>query len=181
MPTFPGRWTGTCGSGWRRLEELRSVTRRHTGKAWTPGIWLYTLETLRQELKRLLPKRLRRVGEVLVRRWMLRMATRMACYADGWLGPEGCLVLPRRWGKAHLTLQAVDLPADREMTLKLVLDGSPVRTLSFSEPSSVRVSVELPRRREAPFCVLDLISSYWFRTPQDPRRMAVRLVELEGG
>lgn len=175
-------WSGTktTTGGWKRLRELRSVTRRHTGKAWTPGVWLYTLDTLRAELARLLPRRLRPLGEALIHRSMLRVATRMACYPDGWLGPDGCLALPRRWRQANLTLQAVELPADREMTLKLALDGRALRTLTFAEPGSVRLSVEIPRDRQTPFCRLDLVSSYWFRTPRDRRRLAVRLVELEG-
>lgn len=175
-------WSGTKTStgGWRRLRELRWVTRRHTGKAWTPGVWLYTLDTLGEGLARFLPRRLRGLGGALVRKSMLRVATRMASYPDGWLGPDGCLALPRRWRQVHLTLEAAKVPADREMTLKLSLDGRLLRTLTFAEPGVVELCVELPRRREAPFCMLDLVSSYWFRTPQDPRRLAVRLVELEG-
>ena len=175
-------WAGTktAGGGWRRQRELRSVARRHTGRAWTPGIRLYALDALRQQLARGLPPILRRMADTLLHRLALRVVTRMACYPDGWLGPDGCLVLPRRWGRARVVLEAVRLPADGELIVKVAVDGEPVRALTFKEPGSTELTLELPARRDLAFCTVDLVSSYWFRTEEDPRRLSLVVRELAG-
>ena len=174
-------WEGTktATGGWQRLRELRAVTRRHAGTAWTPGIRLYALDTLRSQLARRLPRRLQRVVESLVRAAALRVATRMACYPDGWLGPRGSLVLPRRWGGARFTVQAVRLPTGRSQRVDLTVDGRLVRTLTFERPGSVPVVCELPPRADTPFCSIGLVSDHSFRGTDDPRRLSVRVSGLE--
>ena len=173
-------WSGTktAGGGWERLRELRAVTRRHAGSAWTPGIRLYTLDTLRTRLSRRLPAALRSPAEALLRRLALRVVTRMACYPDGWLGPAGRLVLPRRWRRARLVLEAVRIPESGRLTVELAVDGSASRTLTFDEPGTMELAVTLPPRRDSPFCTLDLVSSSWFRAAEDPRRLALLVREL---
>ncbi len=170
--------TKTATGGWRRLRELRSVTRRHTGQAWTPGIRLYALDTLRTWAAARGPRWLRTVTEAFIGRVEPRIVTRMPCYQDGWLGPSGCLVLPRRWRSARLTLDAVRVPADGGIALRISVDGRPPRELILDEAGPRQLSVEIPGRGASPFCTVELASSYWFQTPEDRRRLAVRVLEV---
>lgn len=170
--------TKTATGGWRRLRELRSVTRRHTGQAWTPGIRLYALDTLRTRMAAHGSGWMRSMTDAFIGRVEPRIVTRMACYADGWLGPDGCLVLPRRWRCARLSLDVLQVPDQGALILKVSADGRLLHELSIDEAGPLQLSLEIPAREDSPFCTVDLVSSYWFQTPEDRRRLAVRVLDV---
>jgi hypothetical protein len=165
--------TKTATGGLARVRELGRLVRRHTGRFWSPGIRLYALDTVARRLAPALP-------EVLAARLTSALAgasRRIACdlpaYADGWLGPRGAVVVPRRWGRTRIELELDRVPADRPVHLRISVDGSTVEELRLERPAVLERCLDLPATGR-PFAEIGVLSDASFYAHPDPRRLAVR-------
>lgn len=142
----------TATGGWRRIRELSRLACRHAGRSWTPGVQLYACDTLHRQVAAATPRWLRaHLAGPLQRRieaLMGRIGTRMAQHADGWLGREGSLVVPRRWGRARITLAALDVPAGG-FEVRFLCAGRCLATTRFEAPGDQVVEFAIPRKTDA--------------------------------
>ena len=167
--------TKTATGGWRRIRELKRLARKHTGTGWTPGTRLYMLDTVHAQLTRRCPWIDRPFGAAR-RRISARIVAGAAVHADGWLGPTGRLVVPRRWRRASISLEAHRLPDGRELTVAVGAAGRTLVQGTAWRPGPFTLVVPLPDG-DGPFVELEITTNVSFRDAAG-RRLAVRCVEL---
>ncbi len=180
----------TATGGWRRIRELARLAKRHAGRRWTPGVQLYACDTLHRQVAALTPARLH--GAVAaplqrrIERLMGHIGTRMAQHADGWLGRDGTLVVPRRWRRVRLILAALDVPPGG-FAVRLICAGQCLATAHFASPGDQVVDLDLADSDEGggePFATIAVHSEHRFR-PQPPspdrRWLSVLCRELRPG
>lgn len=170
--------TKTSTGGWKRLRELRGVARRHADTSWTPGVKLYALETLRAEADRSLAKVLSRMVDALIHRGALHIVTRMASYPDGWLGPAGQLLIPRRYEAVRLKLETVEMHKTCGRRLEVLVDGDSGWIATSDRAGLHEMVLRIPQSVDTPFCPLEVNCGCSFTTLEDPRRLSVRVLEL---
>ncbi len=153
--------TKTQSGGWPRLRELRRVVRRHAGRSWTPGLKLYAFDTLNRDFGRRLPRVLRPFLERSVTRAMRSVQEHMQVYADGWLGPRGALLLPRRWGRARVEFEALLVPPGTH-AVQLVAEGQLLSCWSVSAPGPYVAEFAVPAGA-SPLAEIRVLSSFSFR------------------
>jgi glycosyltransferase involved in cell wall biosynthesis len=168
----------TSTGRWRRIAELARLSRRHAGRSWTPGVQRYALDTLGRDLRRWLPGPLLR----LARRWGAvvdrRIVRRVPLHEDGWLGPRGELLFPRRWGGARLELEVPGLPPGTKARIEVRLDGRTVASRPLE--GAQRLAFELPAEQPgAPFCRIELESSYSLLDEPTRRQLSMRRLRLD--
>ena len=163
--------TKTATGGWRRVRELGRLARRHTERFWTPGVRMYALDTLGRRFPG-------RRTAAIVGRLARRVATRLAAYPDGWLGPRGRLVVPRRWGGVSAVLEAHRLPEGRPLVVRID-GGGTVEQVRFEAPGRRAWSRRWPSAADGgPFVEIALESDFAFTSEQDPRLLSIRCVEV---
>ncbi|MDX1385583.1 MAG: glycosyltransferase family 2 protein [Thermoanaerobaculia bacterium] len=160
----------TSTGGWPRVRELYRLARRHTGTGWTPGVRCYALDTLRRRA----PRGLAAATGLAVDLATRRISTSLAAYADGWLGPEGRIVVPRRWGGAVLELQVPRLPRRAPLVLRISPSAGHWEEIRITETGELRHVVTFSERGRGPLVEIRIDSSFSFRTPGDRRRLSVR-------
>ncbi len=169
--------TKTATGGWRRIRELSSVIRRHTGRAWSPGVRLYALDTLRLQVRAALPA-LAGTVDSAVAFASRRILEGYPVHADGWLGPRGFLVVPRRWGGFEVELEAHRLPPSGRFTVRFSAEGTDLGVWTADRIGSRRLSFQLPESGERPFVEVRVESDFWFSSEEDRRRLSVRCADL---
>ena len=169
--------TKTATGGWRRIRELRRLVKRHTGTTWSPGVQLYALDTLRRQLRSAIPP-LSRPVDSTVAFASRRIIDGAGVHADGWLGPEAALVVPRRWGSFEVELEVHRLPASGRLTVGLSVYGRPLGNWTAEQPGRRRLRLELPPAGDGPFVEVRVVSDYSFSPEGDPRRLAIRWAGL---
>lgn len=169
--------TKTRTGGWRRIRELRRSAAKHAGRAWTPGIQLYALDTLAERLAGrrggLWHRGVRRIQRSIAR----RITQQMPLHADGWLGPRGRLLVPRRWRDAGVVLAAHRVPRDGGMNVEITAEGRRLARMHVAHPGEASMDFRLPRGSR-PFVELEVRSDFSFLAPPDRRRLSVRCVAL---
>jgi GT2 family glycosyltransferase len=165
--------TKTSTGGWRRILELSRLSRRWTGRPWTTAVQRYALDTLAQKTRRWLPRRVHAPAEFVGRRVDAGILRRMPAQADGWLGPRGHLVFPRRWQRARLVLEVDRIPPRQRSRLRLDLDGRLVATRRIEQPGELVFELTAAAGTD-PFCHLDLRADFSFPGPDGRRRVAAR-------
>lgn len=172
--------TKTSTGGIGRCRELGRLARKHTGTFWTPGVKLYYLDTLHRQLRSRLPRLGKRLADRVVHSAMRRMSRDLPVYADGWLGPKGKIVLPRRWSSANLDLEVAGEPRGRKPAIRLQVPGCEHAVIAVDGPGiySHEIAWDVGA---GPFVEARVESSFSFRSRQDPRRLSVRLVGLQSG
>jgi len=176
-----GAATKTATGGWRRIAELRRIASRHAGQGWTPGVRLYALGALEASLLRIVPRPLRFAVSGAVRRLALRIVTRLAAYPDGWLGPQGRLLLPAGVTAVGLRLEAHRVPEGRPLGVSIAAAGAASRRLRFERAGEASVELRLPAAAAGgplPRHEVRIESDSWFTSPGDPRRLSVRLAQV---
>lgn len=170
--------TKTSSGGWHRVRELQRLAGRHAGRTWTPGIRLYALDTLGRRLTarggNLWKRTVRRAQRSVAR----SITARVPLHADGWLGPRGRLLVPRRWRRARITLEAHRLPRSGELGVEVSAEGRSLARPRVTAPGELSFAVELPAG-DRPFVELTVSTDFSFRAPPDPRRLSLRCVALE--
>jgi glycosyltransferase involved in cell wall biosynthesis len=170
--------TKTSTGGWRRIRELRRLAARHAGRAWTPGVQLYALDTLGARLAngggRLWQRGVRRLQRSISR----HITEGLPLHADGWLGPRGRLLVPRRWGAATVVLEAHRAPAGRNMLVDIIAEGRRLARRELTRPGELSLSVPLPPGNR-PFVELRVHCDFSFTAPPDRRRLSLRCTALE--
>jgi len=169
--------TKTSTGGWRRIRELGRLTRRHTGDFWTPGVKLYALDTLSEQLRRDRPW-LRRTVSALERRLAGRIVTRLPLHADGWLGRRGRLAVPRRWEGVALRFEAHRVPPRRPLTVEVSAEGRRLGRAVVERPGAFELTCALPPGPR-PVVELEVRTDFAFRRAPDPRRLAIRCRRVE--
>lgn len=164
--------------GWARIRELGRLARRHTGSFWTPGVRLYAVDTLARQLTRG-SGLWRRVVEGLERRAGAWIASRIALHADGWLGPQGKLAVPSRWGHAVVTLEAHRLPPAGSLRVAVSAEGRPLAQAVITALGPFELQLRLPETDQR-FLELDVSCNYSF-VDASGRRLATRCVGLSMG
>ena len=170
--------TKTATGGWPRIRELGRLVRRHTGRAWTPGVRLYALDTLRRQLRAALPP-LARAVDSTVAFASRRIMANTPVHADGWLGPRAALAVPRRWGSFAVELEAHRLPPGGRFEVRFATREGPLGRWIVERPGVERLSFDLPRTGEGPFVDVRVRSGFSFSTASDRRRLALRCLRLE--
>ena len=161
--------TKTASGGWKRIRELGKVPRRHTGRFWTPGVLSYALDTLRVRLKRIAPRFLHGALD-----WLVALpGRRLSAFADGWLGPNGKIMIPRRWGGAKLEFIVHRLPRSGRFELRLSNTAVQYDILPIDRPGLFRHSVLVPPDGDGPFAEITIASDYCFRPTGDSRKLSV--------
>ncbi|MCP3959533.1 MAG: glycosyltransferase [bacterium] len=168
--------TKTATGGWRRIRELRGLMRRHAGRAWTPGVRLYALDTLRRQLGVAVPF-LSRAVDSGVAFGSRRIIEGVGVHADGWLGPDAALVVPRRWGGFEVEVEAHRLPPAGRLSLRLSAEGVDLATWEIEATGRHRRSFVLPPG-DGPFVDVRVASDFWFSSGEDRRRLTVRCTDL---
>lgn len=162
--------TKTATGGWRRVRELGRLMRRHSGRFWTPGVRLYACDTAHRWLGARLPGALGRRLQRRIEGTMAGIGRRLPVHADGWLGPEAELVVPRRWRRARVVLEALDWPAGG---FEVVIAGGSTAVVRLDGTGAVEAEVEVPAG-DGPFARLGVTSAHSFRPPApDGRRLSV--------
>lgn len=170
--------TKTATGGWRRIAELARLAKRHTGRYDTPAVKRYALDTLGRQLRERLPRSLFRLA-VAIGAWVDgRILRRMPAHADGWLGPRGQLLFPRRWGRVVVEVELPRLPRDRRNRLKILVDGQREPTGPISAPGVHRIEIAVQPDPASPLCEVELLARDWIREPRSGRRLATRLLKL---
>lgn len=169
--------TKTNAGGWRRIRELRQLANKHSGRFWTPGVQLYALDTLGKRFGGRGWKGSRRAVR-FAQGWLMRRITeRLPLHADGWLGPQGKLLVPRRWQRAAVVLTAQQIPPGKGLTVEITAEGRQLVRTVVERPGQFRVSLELPDGI-SPFVELDVNSDSSFRVSPERRRLSVRCLEV---
>ena len=169
--------TKTSTGGWRRIRELRRLASKHSGRFWTPGVQLYALDMLGERLGARGWSGCRRTIR-LAQGWLMRRITeRLPLHADGWLGPRGKLLVPRRWQRAAVVLEAHRIPPGKGLTVEITAEGRRLARTVAGRPGQFCVRLELPDGSR-PFVELDVNSGSSFRVSPDRRRLSVRCVEV---
>lgn len=171
--------TKTATGRWRRIAELARLARTHTGRRWTPAVKRYALDTLACDTRRILPRQLYPLAEFFGRRLDHRILRRMPAHADGWLGPRGSLLFPRRWGGARIELEVDRMPSSRGLGLVTRLDRRVVRQDRVERPGRVTLELPVPEDGSGPLCQVEIEATHSFRLKRDTRRVALRLLKLE--
>lgn len=171
--------TKTSTGGWKRIAELARLARRHARRFGTPAVKRYALDTLGRQLRERLPRSLFRLAVAIGVRVDGRILRRMPAHADGWLGPRGQLLFPRRWGRALIELELPGLRREHPSRLRVVVDGSPVPIAPVNQPGVYRFELAAPSERGTPFCEVKLQTRGWINEPNTGRRLAARLLRLE--
>lgn len=169
--------TKTASGGWRRIRELGRVARRHAGRTWTPGVRLYALDNLRRQLRSALPP-LANVVDATVAFASRRIIEGVDVHADGWLGPEAALLVPRRWGAFEVELEAHRLPAGGTLTVRLSTGGAELGAWTATEGGRRTLSFPLPEAGGTSLVDVRVTSDFSFRSPADRRRLAIRCAAL---
>lgn len=168
--------TKTATGGWKRIRELRRVVRRHTGCAWTPGLKLYALDTLRRQLRSSLPA-LARAVDSAVAFTSRRIIRGTPVHADGWLGPRAALVIPRRWDGFEVELEALSLPTSGRFEVRFTSEGRTLGDWTFETVGRHRQSFRLPEG-DGPFAEIQVASDHHFSSAEDPRKLSLRCTDL---
>lgn len=159
----------TAVGGWPRIRELRRLARRHAGRGWTPGVRLYACDTLHRQLRATMPGALAdRLGRSL-ERLMGHIGRRLPVHPDGWLGPRGALMVPRRWQRARLVLEALETPASG-FEVAIEAHRSELARMRFETAGQTSCEFDLPAGN-GPFVTLLVRSQHRFRAlPPSPDR-----------
>ncbi len=169
--------TKTATGGWRRIRELKDLVKRHTGRSWTPGVRLYALDTLRQQLRSALPA-LARAVDSAVAFASRRIIEGCQVHADGWLGPRASLIVPRRWGGFEVELEAHRRPPGGRFEVRFSCEGTELGAWTVEEAGSRQLSFRLPETGDGPFAEIRVDSGFGFRSAGSRRRLAVRCARL---
>ena len=169
--------TKTATGGWRRIRELKQLVKRHCGHAWTPGVRLYALDTLRLQLRSALPILARAVDSVVAFA-SRRIISGTPVHADGWLGPRASLIVPRRWRGFEIELEALCLPPSGRFEVRFSCQGIELGGWTVDQVGSHRLSFELPETGQGSFAEFRVDSGYSFSSASDPRRLSVRCIDL---
>ncbi len=169
--------TKTSTGGWRRIRELRRLASKHSGRFATPGVRLYALDTLSEQLVAHSWSGFRRAVRYTQGRMMRRATERLPCHADGWLGPRGKLLVPRRWRQAEVVLEAHKVPSDKGIAVEITAESVRLARIVAERPGQVRVRLDLPSGSQ-PFVELEVSSDFSFRALPDRRRLSVCCFEV---
>ena len=133
--------TKTSTGGWTRLRELRSIMTRHGATGWPPGARAYGLDTLRLQFPALfgpssladrdalrrnpfapLLRPLHKLYGLLI---TLQSFRSPRVFPDGWVGPEGRLLMPwdGRAARLELQLEVSDHPGLSPMQIEVRAAG----------------------------------------------------------
>ena len=171
--------TKTSTGGWTRIAELARLARKHTGRRWTPGVRRYAIDTLGSSLRRRLPSRLFRAAGAVGRTIDHRIVDTLPAQPDGWFGPRGELIFPRRWRSAVLRVEVPHLPPRRKARLDLLVDGRHVESRRLRGPATEHFELRPGLTSNSPFCEVELRSTFSVCEPGSRRRLAARLLSLE--
>jgi len=160
----------TSTGGWPRINELRRLVARHTGRRWTPGLALYALDTLHRRLMRALPS-LQRPIDMAAAFLARRLHAHVPDHGDSWLGPRGRLVVPARWPGFCAELAADILPPNGSFTVRISTAGTPLGVVEVDHPGSYRIQHALPAAAgTSPFRAIEVSSDFSSPSPVDPMR-----------
>lgn len=170
--------TKTSTGSWRRIRELKNLVKRHTDVTWTPGVRLYALDTLRRQLRGALPVLAPAIdsGVAFASR---RTIEGVQVHADGWLGPRGALIVPRRWGGFEIELEAHRLPPGGQFDVRFTAEGSDLGARTIDKIGSHRWSFRLPESGVGRLVEVRVDSGFWFSSAGDRRILALRCLSLE--
>lgn len=169
--------TKTATGGWRRIRELARLVQRHTGRRFSPGVKLYALDTLRRQWGAALPP-LAGAVDSAVAFASRRIMQATPVHADGWLGPQAALVVPRRWGSFAVTLEAHRIPSSGRFAVRFATRRGPLGTWIVERPGAETLRFVLPSDLAETFVDVRVESDFAFSTREDRRRLAVRCSEL---
>lgn len=173
--------TKTSTGGWRRIVEIGRLMRRHGGSFWTPGVRLYAFDTLLKTVGSRLPSSLSRLLARAVRHRMRRLQEGLGVHADGWLGPEAALVVPRRWRRVSAVFEALVVPDGGPFHVRLQAEGRQLAGFEVDAPGVYQCSFAIPEG-ERPFVDIDMRSGFFFRPDPasgDRRRLSLLCRQLD--
>jgi len=188
--------TKTASGGFRRWRELRTIMMRHGASKWSPGAIAYGLDTLRRkwpvifgpstvpELEgqegRLWPQLFKPLHKLVHRRIVTQTGYAQGVYDDGWASDRAFVAVP--WDGRQSTL-GIDgeVPApESHFPFEIEVRVSGTRELTtVMERGPFRIEIELEQTRCEPHALeIELRASRFFSAPNDPRRLAYKLVSF---
>jgi len=144
----------TRTGGWRRIRELGGLTRNYAGRFWTPGVQLYALDTLRRGAHHRLPSWLTGLVDKGTDNLSRRIYDGAAMQATGRLGPDGRVVLPRRWGGASLLFETHHVSPQAALQVELRCGGDVLARQRVNGSGRYLCDVEFPHDPAEPFVEL---------------------------
>jgi hypothetical protein len=177
----------TATGGRRRFEELKSVLRRHSGRRYPPGYFIYGLDTFKQSLRsaarRRLPRRLARCVETaasLVCDPIIRRSLdAQGWWSDGWAGPVVHAMLPPGAGRIRLEGEIPNWWHGSEtQEISVQFNGERIAELALPPGRFLRL-IQVPEIGDKPV-ELTLRAWDWRREEGGPRRkLAYRLSTVD--
>jgi glycosyl transferase family 2 len=182
----------TSSGGVRRLQEIRSMLRRYTGKRYPPGFILYAAETYSRiwcERLEQLPgsKSIRIAGPLqsLIQAGAGLIAGHTLVYSqglssDGWVGRVLRYALPP--GNRGLLIEGhIPYRKFRPLSQRFRIKANGRNLGTFSVPAGdFHLYVQLPPEFEREPLFLNLTSSFWRMPLRLRNRLAFRLRSLQG-
>ncbi len=171
--------TKTSLGGWGRITELTHIARQHTGRRWTPGIRLYALETLSQQLRQWFPV----AAHGLVLRGILRLQqisqVGIRVHADRWLGPDAPLLIPSCWTRGRIVFETRSEHPGNPYSVHVSSQGAEVGVVDVPKAGTYEIEFEVPAAGGTTLVELR-VRSTWVPPPppDDPRQLVLLLVEV---
>jgi hypothetical protein len=188
--------TKTARGGWRRLRELQRIALRHAGRAWTPAVVAYGLDTLRRRWPLLFGPASAAAARTLARRPLARclepwhalfaraidrgLATAQGLSEDGWAGPLVHQALPFSDSPGVLRIrgEVPAVPGLFPFELRVVAAGQAARSV-LREPGPFEIQLRLPGCAGPPRALdVELRAARSFREPHDRQRRSYRFGSL---
>ncbi len=178
----------TFSGGFRRIQELVRIMRRHGQVRYPPGMFTYGLDTLQRKLSRLFPKLIvqRIINPVCSKIIGKILRDTQGLYPDGWVGPRLRYMLPAGRGAVRIcgSLPA-GIPALSGQVIAVACHGTVVAHHALS-PGAFEIEFEGtggdgvgPRSFEVT-ASRSFVPSRCGMGP-DVRRLAFRLTKIEEG
>lgn len=171
--------TKTSSGGWGRINELTRIARQHAGRRWTPGIRLYALETLFQQLRQWFPASVHGLVQSGIQRLQQISQIGIRVHADRWLGPDAPLLVPRRWTRGRLVFETrAEHPGD-PYSVQVTSHDAEVGAVDVPEAGTYEIEFEVPTAGETTLVELR-VRSTWAPPPppDDPRQLLLLPVEV---
>jgi glycosyltransferase involved in cell wall biosynthesis len=178
----------TATGGAKRFRELAAIMRRHTGRLFPPGYFVYGLETYQriwsEAIAKLTPLPFARIGRKLqslvvrVCHAVIHRVVResQGLYGDGWAGKRLHYMMPPGHGRfLEISVSLPDGLFPRQR-IALVLEGETVASETFAA-GEYTIPVRLPERYWDRTIEFSLVAARSFRPPTtreggDKRRLA---------
>ena len=170
--------TKTSSGGWGRIGELTRIAQEHAGRRWTPGVRIYALETLAQQLRQWLPSTAAGLTQSGIQRLQSNASAGVQVHADRWLGPDAPLLIPGSWARTRVVFQTRLEHPGSPYSVHASANGIELDVIEIPSAGIYEIEFDTPAADGAKLRELRLRTSWVPPSPPgDPRQLV--LIPLE--